>query len=61
MRSFAMLDLTPAFNALLTKDGAPATTGSFSLDRVDEFLKEAYRIVCPARPPLQFRVPSGHH
>lgn len=48
-----MSDLTPAFNLLLKKHEAPAAKSTFSLDQVDEFLKEAYRIVrtTPIRLP----------
>jgi hypothetical protein len=40
-----MSDLTPAFNLLLKKHEAPAAKAGFNLEQVDEFLKEAYRIV----------------
>jgi len=40
-----MLDLTPEFNALLKGHEARPTSGSYSPDQIDEFLKEAYRIV----------------
>ena len=41
----AMIDVTPAFNELLRKlDEPPVQKPVFSLDEVDEFLKEAYRI-----------------
>ncbi|KAI1267033.1 hypothetical protein F5Y18DRAFT_425592 [Xylariaceae sp. FL1019] len=39
-----MTDITPAFNGLLKQHGAPSTSGRFSLDNIEEFLKEAYRI-----------------
>ncbi|KAJ8122030.1 hypothetical protein ONZ43_g1671 [Nemania bipapillata] len=39
-----MTDITPAFNGLLKQCDAPSTTGSFSLDGLEDFLKEAYRI-----------------
>ncbi len=42
-----MLNLTPTFNELLKKnEGAPTRKG-YSLEEIDEFLKEAYRIVGP--------------
>jgi hypothetical protein len=41
-----MANLTSAFDALLKSHEAPSTK-PFSLDTADEFLKEAYRIVCP--------------
>lgn len=40
-----MSDVTPAFNMLLKKHEAPAAKASFNPDKIDEFLKEAYRIV----------------
>ncbi len=45
MRPPAMLSLTADFNELLHSHGAPATKNGYSLDRIGEFLKEAYRIV----------------
>ncbi|KAK3943258.1 hypothetical protein QBC46DRAFT_44008 [Diplogelasinospora grovesii] len=39
-----MADLTSAFNALLKAHEAPPTRKRFSVDEIDEFLKEAYRI-----------------
>ncbi|KAK1766930.1 hypothetical protein QBC33DRAFT_493039 [Phialemonium atrogriseum] len=39
-----MSDVTPAFNMLLKKHDAPAAKASFNPDKIDEFLKEAYRI-----------------
>ncbi|CRK35059.1 hypothetical protein BN1708_016394, partial [Verticillium longisporum] len=39
-----MADLTPAFNELLAKHSAPSTRKKFSLEDIDGFLKEAYRI-----------------
>lgn len=46
-----MSDLTPSFNLLLKKHEAPAAKASFNLDQIDEFLKEAYRIVRPFKKP----------
>ncbi len=46
-----MLNLTAEFNGLLQSHGAPAAAGTYDLGRIDEFLKEAYRIVCT---PLSF-------
>ena len=55
-----MTDLGPAFNGFLKKHEAPPLKpkGSFDLGKVDEFLKEAYRIVstpvfCSEDPYLQ--------
>ncbi|KAI0150732.1 hypothetical protein GGR57DRAFT_471395 [Xylariaceae sp. FL1272] len=39
-----MTDITPAFNGLLKKHEAPSTRGRLSLDNIEDFLKEAYRI-----------------
>ncbi|KAL9942696.1 hypothetical protein ACHAQF_008437 [Verticillium nonalfalfae] len=39
-----MADLTPVFNELLAKHSAPSTRKKFSLEDIDGFLKEAYRI-----------------
>ncbi|KAI8631943.1 hypothetical protein F5Y19DRAFT_380952 [Xylariaceae sp. FL1651] len=39
-----MTDITPAFNGFLKQHEAPSTKGSFSLDNLEDFLKEAYRI-----------------
>lgn len=45
--SKAMTDLTLTFNASLGELNAPPTRQSpVSLQNIDEFLKEAYRIVC---------------
>lgn len=41
----AAMDLTPTFNDLLQKRDAPPTRGKFSFDELEDFLKEAYRIV----------------
>ncbi len=52
-----MANLTTSFNALLKGHESPPTK-PFSLDTADEFLKEAYRIVCsplPAWPLLSIR------
>jgi syntaxin 18 len=41
-----MSDLTPVLNELLkSHDARPTTRPSLSLKTIDEFLKEAYRIV----------------
>jgi syntaxin 18 len=40
-----MSDLTPAFDGLLKQHEAPPTRGSFDIAQIDEFLKEAYKIV----------------
>lgn len=41
-----MTDLTPVLNELLKSQGArPIANPTLSLQNVDEFLKEAYRIV----------------
>ncbi|KAI1205822.1 uncharacterized protein F4807DRAFT_253680 [Annulohypoxylon truncatum] len=39
-----MTDLTPVFNGFLRQHEASVATRSFSLDNLDDFLKEAYRI-----------------
>lgn len=39
------MDITPAFNELLRRHNALETRQSFSVDEIDAFLKEAYRIV----------------
>ncbi|KAI1801135.1 hypothetical protein F4811DRAFT_535717 [Daldinia bambusicola] len=39
-----MTDLTPIFNGFLKQHEASTTNRSFSLDSLDDFLKEAYRI-----------------
>lgn len=41
-----MTDLTPTFNELLKEREARPTTRSYDIDNINEFLKEAYRIVC---------------
>ncbi|PKS05884.1 hypothetical protein jhhlp_007715 [Lomentospora prolificans] len=38
------MDLSTSFNELLQKHKAPAISGRFGLDHLEEFLKEAYRI-----------------
>lgn len=41
-----MADITPIFNSVLKAHNAPlVTSGRYSIDRLDEFLKEAYSIV----------------
>ncbi|KAI0546591.1 hypothetical protein F4679DRAFT_575398 [Xylaria curta] len=39
-----MTDITPAFNGLLKQHEAHSCGGSFSVDNLEDFLKEAYRI-----------------
>ncbi|KAI1135074.1 hypothetical protein F5Y05DRAFT_191218 [Hypoxylon sp. FL0543] len=39
-----MTDLTPVFNGFLEQHGASVAKRGFSLDKLDDFLKEAYRI-----------------
>ncbi|KAI1452759.1 hypothetical protein F4805DRAFT_446272 [Annulohypoxylon moriforme] len=39
-----MTDITPVFNGFLKQHEASVTKRSFSLDNLDDFLKEAYRI-----------------
>lgn len=46
------MDLTPTFNDLLRKRDAPPAGRKFSFDELEDFLKEAYRIVC--RAPFSF-------
>ena len=42
-----MTDITPEFNKLLMGLNAPPTVDpSLTLQNIDEFLREAYRIVC---------------
>jgi hypothetical protein len=42
-----MADITAVFNtALKTHNAPPVTSHRYSIDRLDEFLKEAYSIVC---------------
>lgn len=43
--AYKMTDLTPTFNELLKQREAPPTKRSFNIDNINEFLKEAYRIV----------------
>jgi hypothetical protein len=46
-----MTDLTPILNELLkSHDGRPTIDPSLALQNIDEFLKEAYRIVSPFPP-----------
>lgn len=41
-----MTDLTPGFNVILKSRNAPPVIAyRYSIDRLDEFLKEAYSIV----------------
>jgi syntaxin 18 len=52
-----MTDLTPVLNELLKGYNAPATIDpSLALQNIDEFLKEAYRIVstCSPKPTCVF-------
>ncbi|KAI1177008.1 snare-complex protein syntaxin-18 N-terminus-domain-containing protein [Nemania sp. FL0916] len=39
-----MADITPTFNGLLKQQDAHSASGSFSVDTLEDFLKEAYRI-----------------
>ncbi|KAI1302740.1 hypothetical protein F5Y03DRAFT_407457 [Xylaria venustula] len=39
-----MTDITPAFNGFLKQHGASSTKASFTVDNLEDFLKEAYRI-----------------
>ncbi|KAI1426630.1 hypothetical protein F5Y12DRAFT_272962 [Xylaria sp. FL1777] len=39
-----MTDITPAFNGFLKQHGAASTKASFTVDNLEDFLKEAYRI-----------------
>ncbi|KAI1075740.1 snare-complex protein syntaxin-18 N-terminus-domain-containing protein [Whalleya microplaca] len=39
-----MTDITPLFNGFLKQREAPTTRRNFSMDKLDDFLKEAYRI-----------------
>jgi hypothetical protein len=39
------MDITPAFNELLRARHAPEARKKYTLEDIDEFLKEAYRIV----------------
>lgn len=54
-----MTDLTTIFNGLLKQHEASPTRRTFSVDEIDDFLKEAYRIVSSASP-LLLRGPSHH-
>ena len=48
-----MTDLTPVFNeALRAHDALPVSSHRYSIDRLDEFLKEAYNIVGPGHLSL---------
>ena len=48
-----MTDITPAFNGILKgHEAAPARRKSFSIDNLDEFLKEAYKIVSSSGTPI---------
>ena len=48
-----MTDITPLFNGILKGHEAPsARRKTFSVDNLDEFLKEAYKIVSSSRSPL---------
>ena len=51
-RKFTMTDLRQQFNELLQGHQAPLTTETREiLEQIDEFLKEAYRIVCLLQLP----------
>ncbi|KAI1272949.1 hypothetical protein F5Y07DRAFT_279766 [Xylaria sp. FL0933] len=39
-----MTDITPVFNGFLKQHGASSTKRSFTVDKLEDFLKEAYRI-----------------
>ncbi|TGJ78694.1 hypothetical protein E0Z10_g10065 [Xylaria hypoxylon] len=39
-----MTNVTPAFNGFLKQHEAPSTKGTFTVDNLEDFLKEAYRI-----------------
>ncbi|KAI0538068.1 hypothetical protein GGR58DRAFT_469406 [Xylaria digitata] len=39
-----MTDITPAFNSFLKQREAPSTKGTYTVDNLEDFLKEAYRI-----------------
>jgi len=42
-----MTDITPDFNVeLKQRNATPVLAHRYSIDRLDEFLKEAYTIVC---------------
>jgi hypothetical protein len=52
-----MTDLTPLLNELLMSHDAPPTANpSLTLQNIDEFLKEAYRIVCISKWFLSMRL-----
>lgn len=45
--SSSEMDISPVFNdALVRHKGAPLHAHPFDLERLDQFLQEAYRIVC---------------
>lgn len=49
------MDITPIFNQVLVKhDAPPVEPYVFRVEDLDEFVKEAYRIVC--RPRCAVRV-----
>ncbi|KAF3066511.1 hypothetical protein GL218_08982 [Daldinia childiae] len=48
-----MTDLTPVFNGFLKQHEASITKRSFSLDTLDDFLKEAYRIATSLHADLR--------
>jgi syntaxin 18 len=55
-----MTDLTPLLNELLRSHDAPPTAKpSLTLQNIDEFLKEAYRIVCDIKWSLYFKANSN--
>jgi len=55
------MDLSPTFNSLLQKHGSPPIKPyTFRLQDLDEFLKEAYRIVRTPSPPLP-STPAAPH
>lgn len=47
-----MADLMPIFNSILKeREAPPAGKDNFSREKLDEFLKEAYLIVCDVLRP----------
>lgn len=45
LQTSAAVDITAQFNELLQKHHAPPVVNKVSLEEIDSFLKEAYRIV----------------
>lgn len=50
----AAVDITAQFNELLQQHSAPPVVNKVSLDDIDSFLKEAYRIVSLGQPGMLF-------